>query len=96
MPYRISFSQRTTFSTSFGTQVEKGSRYFYLKAVRPRSAQKVGYATILPNKTIQVTTCDHTLVGYAKTRKEAGRLIDAWHRKHNKDAYWLWADDELV
>lgn len=96
MAYRISFSQRTTFSTSFGPSVEKGSRFFYLKAVKPKSAQQVGYATILADKTIQVTTCNGTFVGIAASRKEAGRMIDAYHRKHNAKDYWLWMKDELA
>lgn len=94
--YRIVFSQRTTISTSFGQSVEKGGTRYYLKAKSPRSAQQVGYATVRPDRTIEVTTCNGTIVGIAKNRAEAAKMIDGYHRKHNRRDYSSWAAKTLI
>lgn len=95
--YRISFSQRTTLSTAFGPVEAQGDRY-YLKATSlcRRSRQHVGYAVVRPDRSIEVSTVDGTPVGVARTRKEAGQLIDGYHRDHNADSYWMWAEKTLV
>lgn len=95
--YRISFSQKTTISTMFGPEAAGGDRY-YLKATSlcRRSRQHVGYAIVRPDRSIEVSTVSGTPVGVARTRKDAGKLIDTYHRTHNADSYWMWAEKTLV
>lgn len=92
--YRIVFTQRNTMATTFSPSVREGGKAFYLKAKSAKSAQHVGYAVIYPDM-IEVLTVKGTLVGIAQKRNEAGRMIDAYHREHNADDYWLWTDKTL-
>ena len=92
--YSISFTQRNTMATTFSRPVEKGGKVYFLKAKTAKSAQHVGYAVIYPDM-IEVVTVSGALVGIAKTRPEAKRMIDSYHRSCNADAYWMWADKTL-
>lgn len=95
--YRIVFTQRNTMATTFSPGVEKGGDAYFLKAVSEngKSRQHVGYATIRPDKLIEVATVSGGLVGIAHSRDEARRMIDTYHRIHNADDYWTWTTKTL-
>jgi hypothetical protein len=84
-------------STAFSPQTAGGKRY-YLKAKSTdgRSAQHVGYAEVREDRSIAVTAVNGRLVGVARTRKEAGKMIDAHHREHNAEDYALWVGGKLI
>jgi hypothetical protein len=94
--YRIVFTQRNTMATTFSPSIREGGKAYFLKAKSEngKSAQHVGYAIIYPEM-IEVVTVSGTLVGIAKNRLEAAQIIDAYHRTHNADDYWLWTSKTL-
>lgn len=92
--YRIIFTQRNTMATTFSHPVREGGKAFYLKAKSAKSAQHVGYAIVYPDM-IEVITVSGALVGIAQKRDEAAQMIDAYHRTHNADDYWMWTDKTL-
>lgn len=94
--YRIAFSQKRTMTTCLASNVEQGGPVYYLKAKAHKSAQQVGYAVKESLNKILVYTSAWKLVGVAKNRKEAARLIDEYHRKNNAKAYWMWASKRLA
>lgn len=92
--YRIIFTKRNTMATTF-SPAAAGQTYF-LKAKSQRSAQHVGYATVIAPNHIEITTVSGKSVGVAKSRSEARQMIDTYHRTNDSDNYWMWVAKTLV
>jgi hypothetical protein len=90
--YSIVFTQKRTMATCLASSVADGGNTYYLKAKGDRSAGHVGYAIIDKPGEVKVFTASWKLVGVAATRAAAAEMIDSYHRKHNRDRYWLWLD----
>jgi hypothetical protein len=92
--YRIIFTQRNTMATTFSPSAA-GKTYF-LKAKSARSAQHIGYATILSPKEIEVSTVSGQKIGVATSRADAAQMIDSYHRANSADQYFMWTDKSLA
>lgn len=90
--YWIMFSRRTTMSTCLSPSLPDDGKSYFLKAKSVGSAQHVGYAYVAHAKRIEVYTIPGRLVGVAESRADAAEMIDAYHRKNNRDGYWMWND----
>ena len=85
--YSIAFTQRNTMATTF-SPAAKGNTYFLkAKSGNGRSVQLVGYATVVAPDQIEVSTVSGKSVGVAKSRDDAKKMIDAYHRKNNGHEY---------
>ncbi len=90
--YSIVFTHKQTVATCLASSVASGGNTYYLKATGDRCAKHVGYAVIDKPREVKVFTANWKTVGVAKTRADAAEMIDSYHRRHNRDGYWMWLD----
>lgn len=94
--YTIVFSRQSTLSTALSAGITGQQFYLKARAANGKSHQHIGYATIVAPGRIEVSTVAGTPVGTVGTRKAARALIDAHHRAHNAEGYWLWVRHTLT